>query len=305
MSNRSAAIMLAAGAALISLTGILVRYADVPATVSAFWRMLFGGTILALALLPGGFWRQVRRRDWLWMALPAAGMAADLALWHRSIHSIGPGLATLLTNFQVFFMALAGLLLYRERLGPRFLLGALLAFIGTWFLVGAGWGAFDPAYRNGVWLGLLSGVAYTVYLLGFRDAQRRRQPSLDASVWLAINSLLCAALLGALALAEGSPMAIPTTRSLVALLALGLVGQCLGWLLIVRAMPLLPASLVGLLLLLQPALAFVLDVVLFQRATGGLEWLGLGLALGGIFIGSVRLRRGKAHSTTDPQGAAP
>lgn len=305
MSNRSAAIMLAAGAALISLTGILVRYADVPATVSAFWRMLFGGTILALALLPGRFWHGVRGRDWLWMLLPAAGMAADLALWHRSIHSIGPGLATLLTNFQVFFMALAGLLLYREHLGPRFLLGAALAFLGTWFLVGAGWGAFEPAYRAGVWLGLLSGVAYTVYLLGFRDAQRRRRPTLDASVWLAINSLLCAALLGALALAEGSPMAIPNGRSLIALVALGLVGQCLGWLLIVRAMPLLPASLVGLLLLLQPALAFVLDVILFQRATGGLEWLGLGLALGGIFIGSVRLRREKAHSTIERQGAAP
>src|SRR5690606_28578609 len=73
MSNRSAALMLAAGAALISLTGILVRYADVPATVSAFWRMLFGGGILALALLPSGVWRQVRRGDWMWMLLPAAG----------------------------------------------------------------------------------------------------------------------------------------------------------------------------------------------------------------------------------------
>ena len=305
MSNRSAALMLAAGAALISLTGILVRYADVPATVSAFWRMLFGGGILALALLPSGVWRQVRRGDWVWMLLPAAGMAADLALWHRSIHSVGPGLATLLTNFQVFFMALAGLLLYRERLGPRFLLGAALAFLGTWFLVGAGWHAFAPAYRAGVWLGLLSGVAYTVYLLGFRDAQQRRRPTLPASVWLAINSLLCALLLGALALAESSAMAIPDSRSLLALVALGVVGQCLGWLLIVRAMPQLPASLVGLLLLLQPALAFVLDVILFQRVTGHLEWLGLGLALAGIFIGSVRLRRGRAHLPTEPDGAAP
>jgi drug/metabolite transporter (DMT)-like permease len=200
-----------------------------------------------------------------------------------------------LTNFQVFFMALAGLLLYRERLGPRFVLGAALAFLGTWFLVGASWHAFAPAYRAGVWLGLLSGVAYTVYLLGFRDAQRRRRPTLPASVWLAINSLLCALLLGALALAEGSAMAIPDSRSLLALVALGVIGQCLGWLLIVRAMPQLPASLVGLLLLLQPALAFVLDVILFQRVTGDLEWLGLGLALAGIFIGSVRLRRGMAQ----------
>lgn len=303
MSNRLAALMLAAGAALISLTGILVRYADVPPTVAAFWRMLFGGGLLALALLPSGVWRQVRPHDAAWMLLPAAGMAADLALWHRSIHAVGPGLATLLTNFQVFFMALAGWLLYRERLGPRFLAGMLLAFAGTWLLVGAGWALFTPVYRAGVWLGLLSGVAYTVYLLGFRQAQRRRQPPLPPAAWLALNSLLCALVLGLLAVAERSPLAIPDLRSLVALVALGVVGQCLGWLLIVRAMPWLPASLVGLLLLLQPALAFVLDVLLFRRATSGMEWLGLALALAGIFIGSVRLRHDRANSagpTKDP-----
>lgn len=305
MSNRLAAVMLAAGASLISLTGILVRFADVPATVSAFWRMLFGGGILVLALLPAGVWRRVRRSDWLWMLLPAAGMAADLALWHRSIHGIGPGLATLLTNFQVFFMALAGVLFYRERLGPRFLAGAVLAFGGTWLLVGADWSAFAPAYRTGVWLGLLSGVAYTVYLLGFREAQRRRRPALDAGAWLAVNSLLCALLLAGLALAEGAPLGIPDPRSLVALLSLGLVGQCLGWMLIVRAMPQLPASLVGLLLLLQPALAFVLDVLLFERATRAGEWLGLALALAGIFVGSVRLGLGKAHSAADSEGPQP
>jgi drug/metabolite transporter (DMT)-like permease len=55
-------------------------------------------------------------------------------------------------------------------------------------------------------------------------------------------------------------------------------------------MPQLPASLVGLLLLLQPALSFVLDVILFARATSVLDWIGLALSLLGIFVGSVRRR---------------
>ena len=41
--------------------------------------------------------------------------------------------------------------------------------------------------------------------------------------------------------------------------------------------------------LLQPALAFVLDVLLFARQTSALEWLGVAMALLGIFIGIVRL----------------
>ena len=56
-------------------------------------------------------------------------------------------------------------------------------------------------------------------------------------------------------------------------------------------MPRLPASLVGLLLLLQPALAFVLDVLLFGRPTVLLDWCGLALALAGILLGTWRPRR--------------
>jgi drug/metabolite transporter (DMT)-like permease len=58
--------------------------------------------------------------------------------------------------------------------------------------------------------------------------------------------------------------------------------------LISRAMPQLPTSLVGLLLLLQPVLAFLMDVVLFHRVTHTVEWVGLALALCGIFVGSMR-----------------
>ena len=286
--DRQALWMMTFGAALISTTGILVRYADVPATVSGFWRMLFGGVALTVVLLALRSWRSAGLRDWGWMLLPALAFALDLFLWHRSILSVGPGLATLLANFQVFFMAVAGVLLYRERLGPRFVSGLLLAFAGTWLLVGLDWDAFDAGYRIGVLFGLLTGVSYAVYMLSFRHAQRERS-ALPSTQLLAMCSLLCAGFLAAFAAIEKVSFAIPDTRSLVALVTLGVIGQCLGWVLIARAMPRLPASLVGLLLLLQPALAFVLDVLLFHRTTSTLEWLGVALSLVGIFIGTVRL----------------
>ncbi len=287
-SDRTALVMLATGAALISTTGILVRYADVPATVSGFWRMAFGGTVLTVALLALRQWQRSSARDWLWMIVPSVAFALDLFFWHRSIFSIGPGLATLLTNFQVFFMAIAGVLFYRERLGPRFVAGLLLAFAGTWLLVGMDWAAFDTNYRIGVLLGLLTGVCYAIYLLSFRHAQRA-YTALPSAQLLAMSSLLCAVVLAMFVVAENVSFAIPDGKSLAALVTLGVVGQCLGWVLIARAMPRLPASTVGLLLLLQPALAFVLDVILFDRATSGVEWIGVALALVGIFIGTVRL----------------
>jgi drug/metabolite transporter (DMT)-like permease len=210
-------------------------------------------------------------------------------MWHRSIREVGPGLATLLGNLQVFIMAGVGIAFYRERPGWRFLLGVLLALVGLWLLVGIGWDRLTPAYHLGVLLGLLTGVAYAVYMLSLRRAQMR-SARLTPEWTLCLVSLLCALALGLAVCGENAEFAIPDGQSWIALLGLGLFGQVLGWVLIARAMPQLPASLVGLLLLLQPVLSFLLDVILFARPTAASDWIGLALSLVGIFIASSRRR---------------
>lgn len=280
---------MSAGAALISTTSIFVRWAHVSPTLSGFYRMLFGAAMLLVLLFLRRQSRDFVMRDYLWMLLPAFAFASDLFVWHRSIAYIGPGLATLAANFQVFILAIVGVVFFHERLTLRFVAGVALALFGLWLLVGTGWASFTPQFRIGVWLGLFTGVCYAVYLLSLRRAQAVRR-ALTPVRALFLNSLLSAVILGVVVLGEGSGFAIPDVQSWAALLGLGFFGQVLGWVLIASAMPQLPASLVGLLLLLQPALSFVLDVVLFSRPTSGLDWLGLALSLVGIFIGSVRGR---------------
>src|SRR3546814_1663894 len=111
-------------------------------------------------VVASGGWRALAPRTWGWIIVTGVFFAADLWLWHRSILLVGPGLATLLGNAQVFFMALAGVLLFRERVGPRFLGGLLLAFAGLWLMLGSNWSQLPPQYRWGVWLGLGTGVCY-------------------------------------------------------------------------------------------------------------------------------------------------
>ena len=282
-------LRMTAGAALIGTTSIFVRWAHVAPTLSAFYRMGFGAAMLLVLLFMRRESRQFTLRDYLWMLLPSLAFAADLTIWHRSIQYIGPGLATLAANFQVFILAIVGVLFLHERLTWRFVGGVTLALFGLWLLVGTGWSSFTPQFRLGIYLGLLTGVCYAVYLLSLRRAQAVR-PGLTPVRTLFLNSLLSALILGAEVLVEGGGYAIPDAQTWSALLGLGFFGQVLGWVLIASAMPQLPASLVGLLLLLQPALSFVLDVILFQRPTSGLDWLGLSLSLVGIFIGSVRGR---------------
>lgn len=292
--SRRALFEMIGGAALISTTSIFVKLADVGPTVSAFYRMFFGGLILLIGLLVMRRWQSFRLRHLAWLLVPSLAFSGDLMMWHRSILYIGPGLSTLLGNFQVFVMALAGWVIYRERLGIHFVFGVLLAFLGLYLLVGLDWASVGPDYRLGVMLGIFSGIAYAVYLLTTRHVQRSRKVPLDPAQLLCVSTLLCAVMLGAAVLVEGDSFAIPTAQAWWSLIGLAVVGQVLGWILLLRAMPHLPASMIGLLLLLQPALSFVFDVILFDRVTLALDWAGVAISLIGIFIGSYRPARSKA-----------
>lgn len=297
-AHRGALLSMLTGAALIGSNGLMVRFAQMPPTVSAFWRMLLAGIMLTLYVLATRGWQPLPRRALSWALAAAAAFAADLWLWHRSILLVGPGLATLLANAQVFFMALAGLLLFRERLGLRFLAGILLAFFGLWLMLGGAWTSLPSQYRWGVWLGLGTGLCYAAYNLTLRRAQheahaaggRPSQSHSSVEQVLAIASLGCALLLGLAGWAEGAVFAIPTWRSLGILLILAGVGHCLSWVLISKAMPHLRVALIGLLLLLQPVVAFLLDVGVLERATTPREWLGLAFSLAGIFVAGLKGR---------------
>ena len=292
--ERAALVQMLAGAAIIGSNGLMVRLADMPPTAVAFWRMLLSGLLLAALVHGRHGWQPLSRRAWRWLLLPAIAFAIDLWMWHRSILLVGPGLATLLANAQVFFMALAGVLLFGERVGWRFVLGVLLAFLGLWLLLGEGWGSLAPEYRWGVWLGLGTGVAYAAYNIGIKRSQAEAVlPGQRAPVEqvLCIAAFGSAACLWLLCLAEGSALAPPDARSWAILLALAAVGHCLSWVLISRAMATLTVAMAGLLLLAQPIVAYLLDVLVLDLDASPRQWWGLAVSLAGIFVAGMRRPR--------------
>lgn len=276
------------GAALLSTSAVFVKWVEIGPTASAFWRMALGALFLLPVLLSPRL-RGARRpsvRLLALLAVAAACFALDLWLWHRSILYVGVGLSTLLANFQVFALAAYGAFVLAEHTGWRLWSGLLLALAGLWLLLGPDWQSFDAAYRTGIALGLGTALAYAGYLITFRTAQRDRAGfANEAALWWVC--VLTALLLLPLALGEGSFLPVGVS-DWSALAAYALIAQVLGWLLIGRAMPQLPASIVGLCLLLQPLLAYVWDALLFGTVLGWLEMIGLGLSLLGIFLGLTR-----------------
>ena len=285
-SGRLAAVLgMLAGAIMISTSAPWVAVANVAPSVSAFYRMAFGAIgLFAVCLLSG-------RRTWQGSRyairfLPVAiFFALDLYFWHRSIVYIGPGLSTVLANLQVFFLATAGWVLYREKVGVRFAVGTAATFTGIWLLVGHTWAGVSDEYRIGVVFGILTAIAYAAFILSMRAAQSSVR-TLSPPANLAWMSVFCAIILAGVALIEGQSFIIPDRQSWLALLAYGFVCQVLGWVVITRSMPSLPAALVGIFLLLQPALSFLWDVLFFARPFSAVDAVGVAAVLMGIYIAS-------------------
>jgi drug/metabolite transporter (DMT)-like permease len=274
-------------ALVISTSSVWVKLASMGPTVVGFYRMIIGGLILVVwcLLRSQALWRNLRYFSWL--VLGAVFFAADLWFWHRSIEFVGPGLATVLGNVQVFFMTLFGYLFLSERISWRFFLGLVLTFTGLFLLVGLTWGSLSGEYRLGVFYGIATAVAYTGFMLSLRHAQSQFN-TLSPMANLGVLSVICAGLLALVVWHEGQSFVIPDATSWFSVIALGLFCQVLGWVLITRTMPHLPTSIVGLLLLLQPAMSMVWDVLFFARPTGLTDVLGLGLVLLGIYLATLK-----------------
>ena len=282
------------GAALISLSPVWVKLVSVPPTTSGFYRAFFGAVALSLYLLATRRRMDFSRTVWWMLLVASVFFALDLYFWHRSINYIGPGLSTLLANFQVFIMALAGLLLYGQRLRREQLVAMPLAIIGLGMIVGFDWRSLPTDYRLGVIFGLLTAVVYAGYLLSMRALRDRADHRLPVRE-IAVMSIFVSVILGMTAGFEGESLAIPTWSDAGWLLAYGLLSHSLGMMLIASSLPHVGTAEAGIALLLQPSLSFVWDVLIFQRPTSTIEIAGALLALFAIWLGA-RQPSGKTQS---------
>jgi len=276
-------IQVLSGAFMISFSPVFVKVADVSPTASGFYRVFFGFLFLLVATLWKGDLKTINFSQSLLVTFCSLVFALDLFFWHEAIMYIGPGLATLLSNFQVFLLAAIGILFFGERLRLQFLTAIPLAILGLLLIVGFNWNDLSTGYKTGIYFGLLTAVCYTAFLLSLRKIQSNAGHSLF--YFLMLISLISALFLGFKMVFTGDSFGIPNSKSLMALLCLGLFSQTIGWVLIANAMPKIRASLTGLVLLLQPTLSFVWDVLFFGRPTDPYNWIGVCLTLTAIYLG--------------------
>jgi len=257
----------------------LVRLADVAPVVSAFWRMALA--VVPLALLAG-----LSRPDWRGVrgvagvcALAAACFAADLAVWHLGIARTTLANAALLSNAASFLLPLIAYIAARTWPGRNAGIALACAAAGTALLLGR---SADVSARHlaGDLFCLGAAVAYTAYLLVIDRARRQIAPLPLLAVVTAFGALF---LLPAAAAAPG-PF-LPRDWTPLVLLALG--SQVIGQGLVVYAVGHLRPIVVGLTLLVQPAIATTIGALRFGEVPGIAEIGGAALVVAALVL--VRL----------------
>ena len=275
------------GILAISTSPILIRVAAMPALVLAFWRCLAGAVVLA-PFAPRGRVGTLDRADLARLAASGLFLAVHFALWNASLGLTTVAAATTLVSCAPLFVGLGSVFLGEAPSG-RAWAGIALATAGA-VVIGVGDAtAFGggPDEVLGDLLAFGGAVAMAAYLLLGRVARRRLPVSTYAA---SVYGVAAAALLPACLLA-GSSLGGYQATAWLALAGVVAGPQLLGHTVFNGLLASVSASVVAVVMLLEPVIATVLAWWLFDEVPGPSLWAGGPMVLAGVWLATTGSRR--------------
>ncbi len=305
-----------AGAACISSSAVLMKLADASPSLTALGRCAFALPVLgalALAERRRGAPPLPSRSRWL-ARLAGVFLAADLILWSHAIDAIGAGLGTVVTNLQVLIISVLAWVFLGERPRRSLLLASPVILAGLVLVGGLADVGGTRAYGTDPALGVADGVGvavlYAIYILTLRQATSAAGAGTRAGTGprRAVAAPLFEATAGAVAASAVLGFVLhdfrlgPAWPALGWLALLALTSQVIGWLLITTSMPRLPASMIGALLLIQPAGSVALSYIFLGERPSALQLAGVALVLAGVFVAVSGNSLGAAQDEEEAPG---
>lgn len=274
--TRTAYLALGLGILCIGLSAIWVKLADVPGTVSAFYRVF----LAMLILVP--LWAARRpklphRRALALTLLGGVFFGLDLALWNTAILLTSAALATLLANNAPLWVGLGALIFFRERLPAAYWVGLFLSLAGMALVARP----MDGSLRVdvGSLMAIAASFLYAAYLL----TTQRVRASTDTVTFMTLAVISSTVVLAVICLVTGVPLVGYPPQSWLALLGLALISQVGGWLSINYALGHLPATRVSVSLLGQVVVTTLIAIPLFGEIPTPVQAIGAALVLAGIY----------------------
>jgi len=260
-------------------------------TFSILWSLsAFIGALTYALSKRGSNTFQKFRQYWPFVFAIGVLTAAIVLIFSTAIRLVDPALFSFFTRLEVVFTVLVGMLLFKERLNRLELLGVTITILG----------ALIMTYRAGeivllaFVLGLINSLLVSIRtLLGKVTVQH-----LEPAVLVAVGRLIACLFTLLYAIAFGG-LQLPSSNSLLIIIAGAFFGPFLGFMLLYKALSLCEVSRVSVFRTSFPFFVALYSFLLFRTIPSPRQMLGGGIIVAGILV-LIRGRRSSALITGNP-----
>ncbi|MBZ5749975.1 DMT family transporter [Metabacillus rhizolycopersici] len=271
------------GVFALSTSAIFVKLADAPATITAFYRMLFAAVMLLPFLLVNKKNRQelrlLSKKQWGLGLLSGVFLAAHYVLWFESLNYTSVASSTVIVTLQPLFSMVGGYFLFKERFSKGAIMGCLVAIAGS---IVIGWQDFQisgQALFGDILAFIAAGIITAYFFIG--QHVRKRLSLIPYSVISYGSSTL---LLGVFAFSQQTPFFNYSVQTWWSFIGLAFIATILGqtifnWLLKWLSTSIISMSILGETIGTCILAYLILDEVISLQQGIGIALILIGLAL--------------------------
>ena len=214
-----------------------------------------------------------------YLILASIFFALDLWFWHRSILYIGPGMSTLIVNFQIFIIPLLSYFIFNLVPNRYQILAIFLGAFGLYLTLGYGGSFSSDNIRLGLIFGILTAFAYSAYILSLKKNDLEDSARISPVISLLCISIISAIILFFVIKFEGESLSINSAQNLFSMLAYGIMSHVFGWYMIILGLKTITATTAGIILISQPIFSLIWEYLIFSRVTNSTEIIGISVVI--------------------------
>jgi drug/metabolite transporter (DMT)-like permease len=277
-----------------SLSSTLVKRAESPGVLVAFWRMAIVSVVWNLYLRSTG--RRVTLHHVRQALVPGVFFGLNLATFFAGATHNSVANAALIGSLSPFLIVPIGARLFREYHNPRALLFALVAFGGAAVVL-----LNAPAHGDASMRGNVFGVLAMLLWVGYVVSTRHFRRDMDVATFMSTISPIAALAVLPLAIANGDVFGM-SGRGWSYMLVLTFLTGVAAHGLNVYAQKTIQIGTIGIAQVVQPALAVIWSFLLLGETLRHAQMVGIGIVMSGLLAFLLLSHRGSRTRRSEPPG---
>ena len=285
LSAKTLGVLAVVGLVLaFSLSSTLVKRAESPGVLVAFWRMVTVSLVWNAVLWSTG--RRVTMQDVRRVFVPGVFFGLNLAVFFAGATHNSVANAALIGSLAPFLIVPVGAWLFDEYINPRALVFAVLAFGGVALVLFSAPPGGDASLEGNVF-----GFVAMLLLVGYVSSTRHFRREMDVTTFMATICPIAAVAVLPLALINGDVFGMSATGwtfMLILTFTSGVMAQGL----LVYAQKTIQIGTIGIAQVAQPALAVVWSFLILGEVVNNRQVTGIAIVMAGLLAFVVLHQRG-------------